>query len=64
MGGQDRLKGKILRIGHLGAISDEDQLHALAAIGLSAIDLGWSSLTMEKVDLALATADQALRTNE
>lgn len=26
MGGQDQLKGKVLRIGHMGAISDEDQL--------------------------------------
>ena len=32
MGGQDQLKGKILRIGHMGAISDEDMLVTFRAL--------------------------------
>ncbi|MCB0419685.1 MAG: alanine--glyoxylate aminotransferase family protein, partial [Bdellovibrionales bacterium] len=32
MGGQDDLTGKILRIGHMGAISDEDLLETLRAL--------------------------------
>jgi aspartate aminotransferase-like enzyme len=32
MGGQDQLKGKIIRIGHMGAISDQDQLQTITAL--------------------------------
>lgn len=32
MGGQDRLKGKIIRIGHMGAISDDDLIVTLRAL--------------------------------
>jgi len=35
MGGQDQLKGKILRIGHLGFIEDEDFEIGLEALGLA-----------------------------
>ncbi len=33
MGGQDQLKGKILRIGHMGDVRDEDMLALLEALG-------------------------------
>lgn len=32
MGGQDQLKGKIIRIGHMGAISDDDMLTTFRAL--------------------------------
>jgi aspartate aminotransferase-like enzyme len=35
MGGQDQLKGKIIRIGHMGAIGDEDLLKTLEALANS-----------------------------
>lgn len=33
MGGQDQLKGKILRVGHMGYIQKTDQMHLLQALG-------------------------------
>ena len=39
-GGQDHLKGKIFRIGHLGFVNDRDILTAVAAIEASLKDLG------------------------
>lgn len=35
MGGQDQLKGKIIRIGHMGAIADQDQLRTMTAFAAS-----------------------------
>ena len=48
-GGQDDLKGKIFRIGHLGWITDSDADVILAAVraGLTHFDLGGSALTAE-----------------
>lgn len=39
-GGQDALKGKIFRIGHLGFVSDRDVLTAIAALEATLIELG------------------------
>lgn len=39
MGGQDQLKGKVIRLGHMGYIPDKDQLTALKAIADSAREL-------------------------
>ncbi len=39
-GGQDDLKGKIFRIGHLGFVCDRDILTALAALEATLIELG------------------------
>lgn len=39
MGGQDHLKGKIIRIGHLGYITDEDMVATFEALTHSLIDL-------------------------
>lgn len=35
MGGQDQLKGKIIRVGHMGAIADHDQLRTMTAFAES-----------------------------
>lgn len=39
-GGQDSLKGKIFRIGHLGFVSDRDILTAIGALEATLIELG------------------------
>ncbi len=44
-GGQDALKGKIFRIGHLGFVSDRDILTAIAALEGTLIELGATGFT-------------------
>ncbi len=44
-GGQDSLEGKIVRIGHLGFVSDRDILTAISALEASLIELGYVSFT-------------------
>lgn len=44
-GGQDHLKGKIFRIGHLGFVSDRDILAAIASLEATLIELGYESFS-------------------
>ncbi len=44
-GGQDHLKGKIFRIGHLGFVSDRDILLAIGALEATLQELGYESFT-------------------
>ncbi|MBE9180526.1 alanine--glyoxylate aminotransferase family protein [Oculatella sp. LEGE 06141] len=44
-GGQDHLKGKIFRIGHLGFVSDRDILTAIGAIETALQDVGYEGCT-------------------
>ncbi|MFP4297290.1 MAG: pyridoxal-phosphate-dependent aminotransferase family protein [Spirulinaceae cyanobacterium] len=44
-GGQDHLKGKIFRVGHLGFVSDRDVLTALGALEATLIELGYEGAT-------------------
>jgi aspartate aminotransferase-like enzyme len=44
-GGQDHLKGKIFRIGHLGFVSDRDILTAIAALEATLAQLGSNGFT-------------------
>lgn len=44
-GGQDHLKGKIFRIGHLGFVSDRDILAAIGALEAALVELGYQSFT-------------------
>lgn len=44
-GGQDHLKGKLFRIGHLGFVSDRDVLSAIAALEATLQELGDSTVT-------------------
>jgi hypothetical protein len=44
-GGQDHLKGKIFRIGHLGFASERDILTVIAAIEATLIELGVEGVT-------------------
>jgi aspartate aminotransferase-like enzyme len=44
-GGQDSLKGKIFRIGHLGFVCDRDILTAIAALEATIVELGHTGAT-------------------
>ncbi len=44
-GGQDDLKGKIFRIGHLGFVCDRDILTAVAALEATLVELGHTGFT-------------------
>lgn len=44
-GGQNQLKGRIFRIGHLGFVSDRDILTAIAALEATLRELGYESFT-------------------
>ncbi|MBD2020456.1 alanine--glyoxylate aminotransferase family protein [Leptolyngbya sp. FACHB-36] len=45
-GGQDHLKGKIFRIGHLGFVSDRDILAAIGALEATLQELGYESVSL------------------
>ena len=44
-GGQDHLKGKIFRIGHLGFVCDRDILAAISSLEAALIELGYEGVT-------------------
>jgi aspartate aminotransferase-like enzyme len=45
-GGQDHLKGKIFRIGHLGFVCDRDILTAIGALEAALQQLGYDNFTL------------------
>jgi aspartate aminotransferase-like enzyme len=55
-GGQDRLAGKILRVGHLGAVVPEDVVDAIAVIGESLAETGTAVDVPRAVAVARAAA--------
>lgn len=59
MGGQDQLTGKIIRIGHLGYITNKNLLAGIEALGLSLIDLKFN-LNPERVKEATNAAQSLL----
>jgi len=56
-GGQDHLKGKIFRIGHLGFVSDRDILTAIGALEAVLQELGYENFTP---GAGIAAAAQAI----
>ena len=60
-GGQDHLKGKIFRIGHLGYINDRDVLTVISAISSTLIVLG--KITTTQAGEALAVVSKYLGEN-
>ena len=58
-GGQDHLKGKIFRIGHLGYVNDKDIISVISAI--SSILLDKNKITPEQAGLALLEANNYLK---
>lgn len=57
-GGQDHLKGKIFRIGHLGFVSDCDLLTAVGALEATLVELGYDQFSS---GAGIAAASQALK---
>ena len=59
-GGQDHLKGKIFRVGHLGYVNDRDIISVIAAIGNTLVEL--NKISTEQVGEALKVASLNLLT--
>jgi NAD-reducing hydrogenase large subunit len=53
-GGQDHLKGKIFRVGHLGYVNDRDIISVVAAVGSTLVDQ--NIISTEKAGAALKIA--------
>ena len=60
-GGQDHLKGKIFRVGHLGYINDRDIITVMAAIGNELVEL--NKISMEQAGEAIKVASLHLKNN-
>ena len=60
-GGQDHLKGKIFRVGHLGYVNDRDIITVISAISIALLDLG--EITAKEAGEALVAASNYLTTN-
>ena len=58
-GGQDHLKGKIFRVGHLGYINDRDIIAAISAIGLTLLEQ--KLISTEELGKALEVAETHLK---
>ena len=58
-GGQDNLKGKIFRVGHLGYVNDRDIISVISAIG--SILLEKQKITYQQMGDALNTASKYLK---
>lgn len=57
MGGQDQLKGKVIRLGHMGAISNDDAQASIRALGASLSAAGYGGANADAVARAVrATA--------
>ena len=57
-GGQDHLKGKIFRVGHLGYVNDRDIITVISAISNTLLDLG--KITAQQAGAALVKASKYL----
>ena len=60
-GGQDDLKGKIFRVGHLGYVNDRDIISVIAAIGNTLVQE--DKITATRVGEALKVASGHLTVN-
>ena len=54
-GGQDHLKGKIFRVGHLGYVNDRDIITVISAISNTLLDLNKISTLQAGQALAVAS---------
>lgn len=59
MGGQDQMKGRLLRMGHMGFIRDTDLVTSITAIAHAGREIGWEC-SDEKLADALETAHEIL----
>lgn len=61
MGGQDQLKGKIIRIGHMGAISDEDMAVTFKAFAKALNSLKPETVSDAQLQKALSVIESTLK---
>jgi len=60
-GGQDHLKGKIFRVGHLGYVNDRDIITVVCAISNTLLDLG--KITSQQAGEAVVVVSRYLEGN-
>ena len=60
-GGQDHLKGKIFRVGHLGYVNDRDIITVISAISNTLLNLG--KITSQQAGEALVAVSRHLEGN-
>jgi len=60
-GGQDHLKGKIFRVGHLGYVNDRDIVTVVSAISKTLLNLG--KITAQQAGEALVMVSKYLEKN-
>ena len=60
-GGQDHMKGKIFRVGHLGYVNDRDIITVVSAISNTLLNL--SKITAQQAGQALVVASRYLEEN-
>ena len=60
-GGQDQLKGKIFRVGHLGYVNDRDIITVITVISNTLLDLG--KITAQQAGEALGVVSKYLEEN-
>ena len=60
-GGQDHLKGKIFRVGHLGYVNDRDIITIVSAISYTLLDLG--KISAQQAGEALVVVSKYLEGN-
>ena len=60
-GGQDHLKGKIFRVGHLGYVNDRDIITVVSAMSSTLLKMG--KITAQKAGEALVEVSKYLKEN-
>ena len=60
-GGQDHLKGKIFRVGHLGYVNDRDIITVVSAISHTLLNQGM--ITAQQAGEALVVVSKSLESN-
>ncbi|HWU44126.1 MAG TPA: alanine--glyoxylate aminotransferase family protein [Bdellovibrio sp.] len=63
MGGQDQAKGKIIRIGHMGYIRDQELLHLIEALGYTLRNFDPEFLSLEQISTVMTEARNWLEQN-
>ncbi len=58
-GGQDHLKGKIFRVGHLGYVNDKDIISAITVIGITLVEQ--NTISAEQLGEAINLAKEKLK---
>ena len=60
-GGQDRMKGKIFRVGHLGYVNDRDIITVVSAMSNTLLKMG--KITAQQAGEALVVVSKYLEEN-